>query len=74
MVCPNCKGIQHCPCPSCTSHRKEPAVTWIWTEDGDHIACGHCNHTMHGEEWADLEYQQYQELKKKAVDNSTEIV
>lgn len=61
--CPECGGEQLCPCESCVS-RHFDQIMWKWDEIGEFISCGHCGHTMHADEWNDLDYQRWKQEKK----------
>lgn len=55
--CPNCGGVQLCPCENCVAHLPEGAVTWKWDDTGELCSCGHCGFTMHVDGWDDLVWQ-----------------
>jgi hypothetical protein len=57
MSCPNCSGIQHCPCKNCHS-RNQYKITWIWVDGNGLHKCGYCGLTMPAWEWEDLEVEQ----------------
>ena len=62
MICPKCKGNQHCPCKNC-SDKNRGKTTWKWITENGPIECGHCGHTMSYGDWCIEEFKQYDQWK-----------
>ena len=59
--CPDCGHKQLCPCESCDN--PIDLKPWVWQADGNSMACGNCGLVKSADDWAELEYKQYQQLK-----------
>lgn len=61
MKCPKCDIDIFCGCASCKPRNKGKFM-FVATIDGDHFKCTNCGHTLHGNDWLDVEWDQYQAI------------